>query len=91
MIFPFTWIRRELSESFYRISEKRPADCVTRNFTYESVFHYIRSGLADFYPGGADLLENYVLATGVRGKRDGRRFLCAKTPDMENELEALEV
>lgn len=57
---------------------KSALQIVTRNFTYESVFHYIRSGLADFTPEEADLLENYVLATGVREKRDGRRFLCAK-------------
>ena len=49
---------------------------MTQGFTCESVFHYIRSGLADFTPEEADRLENYVLATGVRGKRDGIHSSC---------------
>lgn len=39
------------------------------NFSYESVFHYMRSGFADFTPEETDLLENYVLSLGIRGKR----------------------
>ena len=69
---------------------KSALQIVTRNFTYESVFHYIRSGLADFTPEEADRLENYVLATGVRGKKRWQTIFVRKTPDMENELEALE-
>ena len=39
------------------------------DFSYESVFHYLRCGLADFSPGEVDRLENYVLALGIRGKK----------------------
>lgn len=42
--------------------------CLT-NFSYESVFHYLRSGLADFEDREIDLLENYVLSMGIKGKR----------------------
>lgn len=42
---------------------------VLDNFSYESVFHYLRCGLADFEPEEIDRLENYVLAYGIRGKK----------------------
>ena len=69
---------------------KSALQIVTQGFTYESVFHYIRSGLADFTPEEADRLENYVLATGVRGKKRWNTLFVRKRPDMENELEELE-
>ena len=42
---------------------------VLQNFSYESVFHYLRSGLADFTMEETDLLENYILATGIKGRK----------------------
>lgn len=62
---------------------KSALQIVTQGFTYESVFHYIRSGLADFTPEEADRLENYVLATGVRGKKRWNTLFVRKCPDME--------
>ncbi len=40
---------------------------VEENFSYESVFRYIRSGFSGISTEEADLLENYCLALGVRG------------------------
>ncbi len=40
---------------------------VVEDFSYESVFRYLRTGLSDIKEEDTDLLENYVLATGVRG------------------------
>ena len=41
-----------------------------KNFSYESVMALLRTGLAvDPEEGGVDLLENYVLAAGIRGHR----------------------
>lgn len=40
-----------------------------QNFSYEAVFHYLRSGLADFTIEEVDRLENYVLALGLKGRR----------------------
>ena len=40
-----------------------------QNYSYEAVFHYLRSGLADFSPEETDRLELYVRALGIRGKR----------------------
>ncbi len=39
------------------------------DFSYETVFHYLRCGLADFSQEEVDRLENYVLALGIRGKK----------------------
>lgn len=38
-----------------------------QNFTYEGVFRYLRTGLAGMDSAEVDLLENYVLALGIRG------------------------
>ena len=40
-----------------------------QDFTYESVFRYLRSGLAGMEQADVDVLENYVLALGIRGHR----------------------
>lgn len=63
-----------------------------KDFSYEAVFHYLRSGLADMEPEETDLLENYVLQTGIRGYRAYSRLFVRKTPEMQedgNELAAL--
>ena len=36
-------------------------------FTYESVFRYLRCGISDITREETDLLENYVIALGIRG------------------------
>lgn len=40
-----------------------------RNFSYESVLHFLRCGLSDFTLEEVDLLENYVIACGIRGRK----------------------
>lgn len=42
---------------------------VSTGFSYDAVFHYLRSGLSGFSMEAVDELENYVLATGIRGKK----------------------
>lgn len=50
------------------------------DFSYETVFHYLRSGLTDFSMEQIDKLENYVLSLGIRGKSSyGKRFV--RMPD----------
>ncbi len=45
------------------------------DFSYETVFHYLRSGLTEFSAEQIDRLENYVLSLGIRGKSTyGRMF-----------------
>ncbi|MBO5551172.1 MAG: PD-(D/E)XK nuclease family protein, partial [Lachnospiraceae bacterium] len=38
------------------------------NYSYNSVFHLLRSGLTDIKTDDIDIAENYILATGIRGK-----------------------
>lgn len=40
---------------------------VSEDFSYETVFRSLRTGLTDLMIEEIDLLENYVLATGIRG------------------------
>ncbi len=40
-----------------------------RDFSYETVFRYLRGGLMDLTPEETDLLENYCLARGIRGRK----------------------
>lgn len=40
-----------------------------RSFRYEAVFHYLRSGMTMLEMEEIDLLENYVRAAGIRGKK----------------------
>ena len=37
------------------------------NYSYESVFRYLKSGLSDMEDKDVDFLENYVLSSGIRG------------------------
>lgn len=39
------------------------------NYSYESVFRYLRSGMSDLGREDTDVLENYVLALGIRGRK----------------------
>ncbi len=42
-------------------------ELLQRNMEYDSTFHYLRCGLSPLTQEEADILENYVLATGKRG------------------------
>lgn len=44
-------------------------DAVNDNFSYDSMFHLLRSGLLSISNDEIDRLENYVLRCGIRGKR----------------------
>lgn len=48
------------------------------NFSYETVFHYLRCGLLDFEPEEIDLLENYVLALGIKGRKKWEQAFVRK-------------
>ncbi len=61
----------------------------TKDFSYEAVFHYLRSGLADLTWEEVDKLENYCLQTGIKGYRGFSRLFTRKTPEMEGKEEEL--
>ena len=42
---------------------------LVKQFSYESVFHYLRSGMVDFKREEIDALEQYCIAYGIKGKK----------------------
>ena len=42
-------------------------EMAAQGFSYESVFRYLRCGMSDLTRDEVDLLENYVIALGIRG------------------------
>ncbi len=68
---------------------KSALELFNRDFSYESVFHYLRSGLTDFSPDEVDKLENYVISTGIRGKKSWQQIFTHKTAKMGQEEDAL--
>lgn len=44
-------------------------DLVVRNYSYESVVRYLRSGMSGFTREEADELDEYLLALGIRGRK----------------------
>lgn len=56
---------------------------VLGDFSYETVFHYLRCGLTGFLPEEIDCLENYVLAYGIRGKKKWSQSFVRKEDDQQ--------
>ncbi len=46
---------------------KSALEVVLQGYSYECIFHYLRSGMVDFAREDIDELENYVIGRGVRG------------------------
>lgn len=63
---------------------------IEQNFTYDSVFRFLRTGYAPFTNEEIDALENYVVGIGVKGyKRWQERFVRRTKGMKEEELERL--
>ncbi len=60
--------REVLSNPFVELI-RSALDIIWNNFDYESVFRYLRCGLSNFSRTDVDILENYVIALGIRGYR----------------------
>ncbi len=56
-----------------------------QDFSYEAVFHYLRSGLAALELSEIDDLENYVRETGIRGLKKWDQLFTRKTRCMGEE------
>lgn len=66
---------------------KSALELFLQDFSYEAVFHYLRSGISDIDRQDVDVLENYVIRTGIRGRNKWNRLFTAKTPDMKEDDE----
>lgn len=60
-----------------------------KNFSYESVFHYLRSGITTLSMEDVDLLENYVRAAGIRGKKKYAELFTRHTRETGGDGERL--
>ena len=56
-----------------------------QNFSYESVFRYLRTGLSGLERDEVDILENYVIALGIRGFKKWQEKWIRKTRRMTEE------
>lgn len=56
-----------------------------QNFSYESVFRYLRTGMAGFTRREIDQMENYVLALGLKGYKKWQAAWVRRTSGMEEE------
>lgn len=54
-----------------------------QNFTYESVFRYLRTDITEFTKDEIDLLENYCVALGIRGYKKWQEKWIRRTRGME--------
>lgn len=58
---------------------------VKDNFSYESVFRFLRTNLSGFTYGEVDELENYVIALGIRGYKKWQESWVRRPKYMEEE------
>lgn len=55
------------------------------NYSYESIFRYLRTGLAGMERADIDLLENYCLALGIRYRSDWEKLWTRHTREVSPE------
>lgn len=58
---------------------------VKDNFSYESVFRFLRTNLSGFTYGEVDELENYVIALGIRGYKKWQESWIRRPKYLEEE------
>lgn len=61
---------------------------VRKNFSYEAMFHFLRSGFSGLSADETDVLENYVLAVGIKGKKAWTDIFTRRSKSMQRAEEA---
>ena len=61
-----------------------------KDFSYDTVFHFLRSGMADISREEIDELENDVIRTGARGYRTYSRLFTRRTEELQGNAEGSE-
>lgn len=59
---------------------------IEKNFTYESVFRFMRTGLTEFSGNEIDVLENYVRGLGIRGYKKWQEKWIRRTGGTSEEM-----
>lgn len=87
----FTDRTQTLSEQPFVEVVRSILEVVEHDFSYESVIRYLKAGFSGYSAEQADLLENYILATGIRGFYKWNRKWVRRIKGMtEDELSCLE-
>lgn len=60
--------KRDINKNPLLIFMNSAIEILTKNWSYEAVFRYLKTGLTDVPREEIDILENYVLAYGIKGK-----------------------
>lgn len=63
---------------------------VIQEYSYESVFHFLRCGLSGISPEETDRLENYVMMMGIRGKKAWNKRFTRRVKEQEEAVESLD-
>jgi len=61
--------RRDINSNPLIILLNSVLEIYTKNWSYEAMFRYLKTGLVNIERENVDLIENYVLANGIRGKK----------------------
>ncbi len=62
---------------------------ILQDFSFDAVFHYLRTGLAGFNGEEVDRLENYVRRFGIRGRKRWSEAFTYREEDPEGEEASL--
>lgn len=69
---------------------KAALEILIDDFSYASVFSYLRTGMTDLSEAEIDDLENYVLELNIRGRKVWERVFAKRTKEMRKQESALE-
>lgn len=61
--------KREIRSNPIIVLITSAVEIYTKRWSYESVFRYLKTGLLDIDREDINILENYVLASGIRGRK----------------------
>lgn len=61
--------RRDINSNPLIILLNSVLEIFTKNWSYEAMFRYLKTGLVNLEREDVDIIENYVLANGIRGKK----------------------
>ena len=75
--------KANLSDNSFVEMLRSSMNVILKDFSYESVFRYLRSGYSLTDPEAADILDNYILATGIRGKKKWSSNFIKRSKDYQ--------
>ncbi|MFL0245848.1 helicase-exonuclease AddAB subunit AddB [Candidatus Clostridium stratigraminis] len=85
--------RRDINSNPLIILLNSVLEIFTKNWSYEAMFRYLKTGLVNIERDSLDLIENYVLANGIKGKKwleDKWQYSLTYTYENSDEDEKLE-